>query len=178
MLKKVLRYLFIAIATFMGIGLLLPGKSHVERQIDIAAPSATIYAQINELKNWVNWSPWHKMDPNAKWMYSAPSTAGIGAWYTWEGDKKTVGSGKMTILDADSLKMMHCKMEFQGEADSFADFKLTAKDSTATSIVWTLDTDLGFNPMTRWFGLAMNTFVGPDYEKGLANLKTVCEQEK
>ena len=110
MLKKILRYLFIAVATFAGIGLLLPGKSHVERQTTIEAPATVVFDQINELKNWVNWSPWYQLDPKATWVYSAPSTAGVGAWYTWEGDKKTVGSGKMTILEADSLKKLHCKM--------------------------------------------------------------------
>jgi hypothetical protein len=178
MLKKILRYLLIAVGLFSAIGLLLPGKSHIERQTTIAAPVTTVFGQVNELKNWASWSPWQKLDPNAKWVYSTPSTAGVGAWYTWEGDKKTVGSGKMTILDADSTKMLHCKMEFRGEADSFADFKFTAKDSTATTIVWSLDTDLGINPLSRWFGLAMDTFIGPDYEKGLASLKSVCEKVK
>lgn len=178
MLKKILRYLFIAVAIFLSVGLLLPGKSHVERQITIAAPTTAVFEQVNELKNWVNWSPWHQLDPNAKWVYSAPSTAGIGAWYTWEGDRNTVGSGKMTILDADSAKMLHFKMEFGGSADSFADFKLTGKDSTSTTIIWTFDTDHGLNPVARWFGLGFEKFIGPDYEKGLVNLKSVCEKPK
>jgi hypothetical protein len=80
MLKKILRYLFIAVAIFLSVGLLLPGKSHVERQITIVAPTTAVFGQVNELKNWVNWSPWHQLDPNAKWVYSTPSTAGIGAW--------------------------------------------------------------------------------------------------
>jgi hypothetical protein len=178
MLKKILRYIGIALAAFAGIGLLLPGKAHVERQTTVAAPVALVFDQINELKNWVNWSPWYQLDPSARWNYSSPSTAGIGAWYTWEGDRKTVGSGKMTILDADSTKMLHCKMEFSGSADSFADFKLTAKDSTSTTVVWTFDTDHGMNPIARWFGLGMEKFIGPDYTQGLANLKKVCEKPK
>ncbi len=177
MLKTILRYLFIGIAALAGIGFLLPGKSHVERQTTIAAPNTFVFNQINELKNWVNWSPWQELDPNAKWVYSTLSTAGVGAWYTWEGNEK-VGSGKLTILDADSTKMLHCKMEFGKGADSFADFKLTPKDSTTTTVVWTLDTDLGLNPLARWFGLGMETFIAPDYEKGLANLKAVCEKPK
>jgi carbon monoxide dehydrogenase subunit G len=178
MLNKILRYLFIAVAAFIGIGLLLPGKSHVERQIEIAASAPAVFDQVNELKNWANWSPWHQLDPNAKWVYSAPSAAGIGAWYTWEGDKKTVGSGKMTILDAEPTKMLHCKMEFRGEGDSFADFKLTPKDSVSTKVTWTFDAEHGLNPLARWFGLGFDSFIGPDYEKGLANLKKVCEKPK
>jgi Polyketide cyclase / dehydrase and lipid transport len=177
MFNKILRYLLIAVATLSGIGLFLPGKTHIERHTVIAASAPVVFEQINELKNWQNWSRWHQLDPNARWNYSTPSTAGIGAWYTWEGNNK-IGSGKMMILDADSTKMLHCKMEFGRGNEAFADFKLTAKDSTSTTIVWTMDADYGLNPAARWFGLATESFVGPDYEKGLANLKALCEKTK
>ncbi len=178
MLRKILRYLLIALAVFMGIGLLLPGKLHFERQIDIAAPADVVYQQVNELKNWPNWSPWYALDPTAKMVYSSPLSAGSGAWYTWEGDKKTVGSGKLTILEADSLKLVHCKMNFGSNSASFADFKLTAIDSTSTKVVWSFDTDHGLNTFARWFGLVLEKLLSPDYEKGLQKLKTVCETPK
>lgn len=177
MLSKILRWLLIIVVGFLGIGLLLPGTSHVERMIDIASPAPVVYDQINELKNWMAWSPWAKLDPNAKWAYSEPLSSGVGSYYTWAGNDQ-VGEGKLTILEAKPNEFLHCKMEFKGEGDSFADFKLTAKDSTATKIVWSFDTDHGMNPVARWFGLAMNSFIGPDYEKGLANLKAVCESKK
>jgi hypothetical protein len=31
--------------------------------------------------------------------------------------------------------------------------------------------------MDRWFGLLMERFVGPDYDKGLAKLKALAEKE-
>jgi carbon monoxide dehydrogenase subunit G len=176
MLKKILRYIFIGIATFTAIGFFLPGKTHVERQMTITAPNSVVFNQINELKNWAAWSPWQDLDPNAQWTY-APQTAGIGAWYSWAGNNK-VGSGKMTILDSDSTKNLHCKMEFGGAADSFADFKLTPKDSTNTLVVWAFDTDHGINPFARWFGLGFDGFIGNDYQKGLLKLKAVCENIK
>jgi hypothetical protein len=178
MLRKILRYLLIAVALLMGIGLLLPGKTHFERQIDIAAPANVVYNQVNELKNWPAWSPWYALDPTAKMVYSSPASAGLGAWYTWDGDKKTVGSGKLTILEADSSKLVRCKMNFGDNSESFADFKLTATDSTSTKVTWSFDTDHGFNPPARWFGLVLEKFLSPDFEKGLAKLKTVCETGK
>lgn len=178
MLRKILRYLLIAFALLMGIGLLLPGKTHFERQMGIAAPANVVYQQIHELKNWPNWSYWYALDPTAKMVYSSPASAGLGAWYTWDGDKKTVGSGKLTILEADSAKLLRCKMNFGDNSASFADFKLTATDTTSTKVVWTFDTDHGLNPLARWFGLMMEGFLSPDFEKGLAKLKTVCETAK
>ena len=177
MLGKISRWILIIVVAFVGIGFLLPGTSHVERQIDIAAPAPLVYEQINELKNWENWSPWAKLDPNVKWTYSEPTTAGTGAYYTWVGNDK-VGEGKLTILDAKPNELLHCKMEFKGQGDAMADFKLTAKDCTSTNVVWSFDSDNGMNPIARWFGLAMNSFIGPDYEKGLENLKAQCEGKK
>ncbi len=174
MLKKILRGLFIIVAAFLGIGLLLPGNTHIERSVDISAPAPAVFDHINELKNWEKWSPWMEYDPNMKITYSQPSTAGIGANYAWIGNDK-VGEGKMTILEAKPNELLHCKMAFKGAGDSFADFKFTVKDSTATKVVWTFDKDNGMNPLARWVGIGMNSFLGPDYEKGLANLKKVCE---
>ncbi len=178
MLRKILRYLLIAFVAFMGIGFLLPGKVHFERQIDIAAPADVVYNQVHELKNWPSWSAWYALDPTAKIVYSSPASAGLGAWYTWDGDKKTVGSGKLMILEADSAKLVRCKMNFGNNSESFADFKLTATDSTSTKVVWTFDTDHGLNPFARWFGLMLESFLSPDFEKGLTSLKTVCETPK
>ena len=177
MLGKLIRWILIAVVGFLGIGFFLPGTSHVERTTDIAAPAHLVYDQINELRNWENWSPWAKLDPNVKWVYSSPSSAGVGAYYTWVGNDK-VGEGKMTILDTQPNESARCRMEFKGQGDAFSDFKLTAKDSTATKVVWSFDSEHGLNPVARWFGLAMNSFIGPDYEKGLVNLKAVCEARK
>jgi hypothetical protein len=44
-----------------------------------------------------------------------------------------------------------------------------------TKVTWGLDTDLGFNPIGRYFGMMMDGMVGPDYEKGLARLKAAAE---
>ena len=176
MSSKILKGLLIAIGAFLGIGLLLPGTSKFERSIEIAATPSVIYDQINELKNWMNWSPWAKLDPNAKWTYS-PQTSGVGANYSWVGNSD-VGEGKLTILEAKPNELTHCKMEFGKNGDAFADFKLSSKDSTSTKVVWVFTSDLGMSPIARWFGLAMEGFVGKDYEAGLVNLKDVCEGKK
>jgi effector-binding domain-containing protein len=39
-----------------------------------------------------------------------------------------------------------------------------------------MDSDMGNNPIGRWFGLCMDNMIGADYEKGLAKLKEVSEK--
>lgn len=173
---KILKGILIALALLLGIGFFLPGSTHVERSIDINTSANKVYDQVNELKNWNNWSPWSKLDPNTAWTYSEPSSAGVGAHYSWKSDK--IGNGKMTILDTKPNESVKYKLEFEGMGESGVSFLLTAKDSTQTKAVWTMDTDNGMNPINRWMGLFTEKMLGPDYEKGLANLKAYCETTK
>jgi hypothetical protein len=52
-----------------------------------------------------------------------------------------------------------------------------SEDSAGTRVLWTLDTHFGANPFMRYFGLFLDTFVGPSYEQGLAQLKTYVEND-
>jgi hypothetical protein len=42
-------------------------------------------------------------------------------------------------------------------------------------VLWGFDAEHGMNPLARWFGLLFDRMIGPDFEQGLAKLKTVME---
>lgn len=42
-------------------------------------------------------------------------------------------------------------------------------------MTWGFSGDFGYNLMGRYIGLMMDWFAGPDFEKGLAKLKTTAE---
>ena len=176
MFIKILKYFGLGILAFIAIGFFLPGSVHFVRQIDINAPVAKIFNETNEIKNWNNWSPWSKIDLNTKYTYSQPTTAGEGAYFTWASENKKVGSGKQIILSTKTNTQIHSRTDFEGMGTSIADFKFMPKDSTHTTVSWSFDMDLGMNPMLRYLGLKMESWVAPDYEHALTNLKTVCEK--
>ena len=165
------------VTLIVAIGFFLPGITRLERTANIAAPTQTVFEQINDLKNWKNWSPWFQLDPAMRIQYSQPSSVGVGAYYTWASENKNLGKGKLTILDAKPLENVHCNLDFDGMGASFSDFKLIAKDSLNTQITWSFEKDHGLNPLSRWFGIFMNSALGPDYDKGLVNIKAVCEKK-
>ena len=174
---RILRWLLYVIGGFIAVGFFLPGTTHVVRSTEINAPVVTVFNQVNELKNWYDWSPWAKLDPNTKWDYSQPSS-GLGAFYTWKSDKRDVGNGTLTVTDMKSNESIRCKMDFEGMGSSNSGFKFTAKDSTHTVVDWSFDTDHGMNPLMRWMGFTvMDKAIATDYEKGLVNLKTVAEKK-
>ncbi|HSI89708.1 MAG TPA: hypothetical protein VK927_01265, partial [Adhaeribacter sp.] len=86
---------FLGLATLLiVVSFFLPGKVHVERSLIIKAGAEPVYQQVNTLKNWEKWSPWHEMDPNMQLSYQGPE-AGEGAGYSWVSQE--VGNGSLTI---------------------------------------------------------------------------------
>ena len=51
-----------------------------------------------------------------------------------------------------------------------------APAGAGTQVTWTMNGDMGSNPLYRWMALFMDKMVGPDFEAGLANLKALAEK--
>lgn len=151
-----------------------PEDMKVTRSADINAPSDKIFEQVNDFHKWDAWSPWAKLDPNMKTSYSGPDS-GVGSIYSWTGNDE-VGEGKMTIKSNHPPKQIVIDLEF---IKPFAAKNLTEFDFKAegekTNVTWTMIGKKNF--MMKAFCLVMNMdkMVGADFEKGLAQLKTVSE---
>ena len=173
---KIIKGLLVAIVLILVAvivtGLLSPSQVKVERSIKINAPFAIIHSEINNLKQWNNWSPWYKMDTAMKIQYNEIEE-GAGAGYTWMSDHKNVGNGDMTITSS-SKDSISLAMNFMKNGTGFATFIFRGSDS-GTLVKWVMRMDMGDNPIKRAFGLFMDKMLGPDFEKGLADLKSYCE---
>jgi hypothetical protein len=49
------------------------------------------------------------------------------------------------------------------------------KSGDGLRIVWFNEGDLGWNPVSRYFGLLMDRMMGPDFEEGLTKLQKRAE---
>ena len=67
MLKKVIYSIVIALIIFSVIGFFLPSEVHVERQIEIRRPAATVFTVVNSYRAFQSWSPWAERDPGASY---------------------------------------------------------------------------------------------------------------
>ena len=174
MLKKILLSLLVVVVLLIVVGFFLPKISIVERTMLIKAKPEVVFGQINNLKNWEQWSPWHQLDKSMKINY-ANITTGKGASYTWSSENDNVGSGTMRITQSSPNDSINMSVDFGDHGTSAAKFILTP-DTEGVTVKWIGSFDMGNNPLGRYFGLMMNKFVGGDYEKGLNNLRVVCEQ--
>ena len=173
-LKRVLLILGIVILLIVVIGFCLPAKVHVERSMVMKAPANVIYDQVNILKNRENWSPWNKIDPNMGLTYAGPAS-GKGASYSWTSTNKKVGDGTLTIVDNMPDSVVDAEMDFKGHGGGTASFTFT-KTADGTKVTWGMNSDMGMNPIARYFGAMMDKMIGPDFEKGLNTMKEIVEK--
>ena len=110
MLKKILIGIAVILVAFVVIVALQPSDFRIVRSINISAPPAAVFAQVNDFHNWEAWSPWAKLDPAAKATFEGPS-AGEGAIFRWVGNEE-VGEGNMTITESRPSDLIRIKLEF------------------------------------------------------------------
>ena len=178
---RVFKYLFFAllflVIVFFVYGFFfLEDKVQVSRSITIDRPAAKVFKAVNSMHHFNKWSPWSNYDPEAKYEFSGPEY-GVGSKMTWQGNEK-VGSGKQTIIESSAHSMVKAELYFDGQGDdpSWATYQI--KDMGGVSEVsWVFDTDFKGNILSRYFGMMMDGMLGPEYEKGLLNLKTLVEAQ-
>ena len=173
---KILKYigifiLILVVLVFAGT-LFLPSESHIERSITINAKPSAVYPEVSDFKNFNNWSPWHAIDPNTEYSYEG-GTSGEGAKMSWVSDHDDVGSGSQWIVETVENQSVTTNLVFEGFEDpSEANFILEPAGDQ-TKVTWTFDSNL--SGLWKYFGVAMDGMLGPYYETGLQNLKSVVE---
>ncbi len=175
MLQKILLAVIIIAALLAIIVALQPSHYEVTRTASVAAPQADVFGLVNDFHKWDQWSPWAKIDPAMKTTYEGPP-AGTGAAYKWAGNSQA-GEGRMEILDSRPADLVHVKLDFLKPFPSTAltDFKF-ATAAGATNVTWTMSGENNF--MAKGFIMfmgGMDKMIGPDFEKGLAQMKSAAE---
>ena len=176
MWKKILSGIAVVLVGFLAFVATRPAQYHVERKVAIAAPAEVIYAELEDLRRWAAWSPWDKLDPNLKKSFEGPER-GVGQSYTWQGNDD-VGTGKMTITSAEPLKHVRYKLEFFEPMESQAQADMTlAQAGDKHEVTWGMDGENNFVGKLFCVFVDMDKMIGKDFEKGLAQLKTIAESE-
>ena len=176
MLKKILLLLLTLIAAFLTFVATRPDTFHVERSATIAAPPEVVFARIDDLHAWGDWSPWEKLDPKMTRKFDGPES-GPGATYAWAGNDK-VGKGRMTIQESTRPSHVGLQLEFLEpfQATSQSAFTL-APEATGTKVTWAMDGKNNFVAKVMCVFISMDKTVGGDFEKGLASLNGVAAND-
>lgn len=177
MKKKILVGLAVTVLLLAAVIQFQPARFSVTRSITLAAAPADAFAQVNDFHNWDAWSPWARLDPSMKTTFEGP-TSGAGSIYRWTGDGK-VGEGNMTIQESVPSSRVRIRLEFVKPFASVADTAFDfAASGAGTTVTWTMsgDNDFVSKAMCLFTG-GMDRMIGPDFEKGLAQMKAVVEKK-
>ena len=176
MLKRLLIGLVLLVLTAVVVVWLQPDDYRLTRSTVIAAPAARVFSHVNDLRQWDDWSPWAKLDPNAKVTFEGPG-AGPGATFRWDGNDK-VGAGMMTITESKPNERVATRTDFVKPfaGTSNADF-VFSQVGDRTNVIWTMAGTHTFIGKAICMVYSMEQMLGPEFEKGLAQLKQVAERK-
>ncbi len=178
MLKKILTAVAAVVAILL-VGFFIavsmqPNEFRISRSAKMSAPPSTVFAQVNDYHNWDAWSPWAKLDPNAKVTFEGP-TSGTGAKFSWSGNDK-VGVGHQTIVESkpDELVRMNLVFEKPFAGTSTAEFTFKP-EGDQTLVTWSMFGTNNFMGKVMSLLMDCDKMVGGEFEKGLASMKAVVE---
>ena len=172
MLKKILIVLAVIVIIFIGLAAMQPSEFRVVRSGVIPAPAPEVFEQVNNFHNWEAWSPWVGIDPAMKQTYEGPP-AGTGAIYKWSGNSE-VGEGVMTITESHPYDLVRIRLDFikPFTTTNTAEFTFEPKGEQ-TMVTWSMEGKNNFIAKAISMFIDMDKMVGGNFEKGLANLKTI-----
>jgi len=153
-----------------------PDTVHVERQARVQASAADVFPHLSDLRRFAAWSPWSGMDPAQQVTFSEPS-GGVGARYAWAGNDQ-VGVGSLVITAVDEGRSVTQQLAFTAPwaTQAVVTFQV-APAAQGVTVTWTYDSPADFGTRLMGLFLPMDDLLGPDYEKGLAQLTAIVEAE-
>ena len=175
MIKKILLGLLVLLFTVLAYATTKPDSFSVERRTSINALPEKVFANINDFHAWDAWSPWAKLDPAmTKTISGAPS--GPGAVYEWSGNSD-VGTGRMEITNSTPSSNVTIKLNFMDpvETENTTVFNLVPS-ATGTDVTWTMSGPQPYLFKVMAVFINHDKMMGPDFERGLAQLKAVSEK--
>jgi hypothetical protein len=172
-MRNIIRIVLIVIVLFIAFVQSRPATFHVERSATLAASPSAVYSHLVHFHDWAAWSPWEKLDPQMKKDFSGPDS-GVGAYYHWSGNKQ-VGEGSMKITDAATDSKVVIALEFLApfKSSNMTTFAL-APEGEGTKVTWSMDGRNNFMSKFMCLFMSMDKMIGPDFERGLAQLGTAA----
>lgn len=174
LLPKVLLAIALIIAALLLVIAVQPNEFRVVRTGTINAPPQAVFEHVNDFRKWEAWSPWAKLDPDAKNTFEGPES-GQGAKFRWEGNED-VGEGQMTILESKPGELVRINLEFikPFPATCTTDFSFKP-EGEGTEVTWDMKGQNNFISKAMHLVMDMDKMIGTNFEKGLAAMKAAVE---
>jgi Polyketide cyclase / dehydrase and lipid transport len=176
MLANILIGVAVVVALFAIVVALQPAAFRIARTVKMTAPASEVFPHINDMRNWLPWSPWEKLDLTMQRTYEG-AASGEGQIYSWVGNKN-VGQGRCTILESRPYELVRMRLEFVKPFKAVNDAEFTLKQlGTETAVTWAMSGRRNFMFKAMGLVMSMDKMCGGAFEQGLRDLKELVEGE-
>ena len=158
--------------TFAVVGLLLPPRYIVQREVEVMAPPALVFEQLSDTTQHPAFLPWTEADPTIRYT-QGERTRGVGASYEWEGTNTPRMHYEVTAEEPGSAIGFEMVTNGPGDLGGVWNIRQFGK---VTKVTWSLHGDVGWNIPARFAQLGADGALGPILSSGLGRLKARCEQ--
>ncbi|HEY2413472.1 MAG TPA: SRPBCC family protein [Pirellulaceae bacterium] len=177
--KRIFAAAAVALVVMLGLFLIIvamqPGEFRITRSATMKAAPATVFAEVNDFHKWEAWSPWAKLDPNAKAVFAGPES-GEGAKFSWSGNDK-VGEGTQTIVESKPEERIRIRLDFEKPMKDTSEAEFTFKpQDDQTQVTWSMSGKKNFVGKAVCMFMNMDKMIGGEFDKGLASLKRIVEK--
>ena len=144
--------------------LLLPRHVHVERQASLPGDAAAVIALAASNTGYQRFNPYLTADPALKIDPFGPET-GVGSGFAFEGKD---GKGTQVVAEV-SRQAVRYDIDMGPMGKPVQTIAVQPGEGRVV-VTWSMDMDMGFNPVGRIMGLFMDAMIGKTFEQGLGNL--------
>lgn len=166
-IKTIAAYTAGGLALLTAATFALPRHVNVERSAVIEATPESVLTLAASNAGYQQFNPYRRLDPQLQIELFGPER-GVGSGFHFDGKD---GRGSQTVA-----AISDGRVTFDIDLGAFGrpTQSISAVETEAGTIVtWTMDADMGRNPLFRVMGLFMDGMVGPNFELGLANIADV-----
>ncbi|MEM1373269.1 MAG: SRPBCC family protein [Pseudomonadota bacterium] len=142
----------------------LPRHVSIERSAVIDAAPEAVLALAASNSGYQTFNPYRDLDPDLTVEMFGPAS-GVGSGFHFESKD---GTGQQTVA-AVAVDKVTFDLDLGPLGQPTQAIAAVATDG-ATEVTWTMDMDLGMNPIFRVMGLFMDGMIGPNFELGLAKI--------
>ncbi len=166
----------VLVLAVVAAAVMLPDRYQVERSLEMSAPPEKVYATLARLETRKAWSTWYEKEPQADTAFTGTSGE-VGATMRWKG--KEIGEGQVRVISLVDGASVETELQLIApvsltSSDVFTVEPAVVGGQPGARVTWTNRAQV--SGMQRLMALFMEGIVGPDYERGLSNLKRLVEQ--
>lgn len=163
----------VLVAVLYSVGLALPKSYFVERKVAINAPPRVIFEHVNNLRDWLTWTPWPPSQIPKESVVFGDTDQGAATQYSWK--TSADGTSTVAITGSNMGYGIGYSVNLNGGAQrSVGLFRFTPTEN-GTELAWTNECELGKSSIDGYRCLLFNYSVAAELEAGLAKLKHQVE---